>query len=409
MAKLAIEGGTPYRTAPFPQRAPYGQEELALVAEALRSQNLFGPSGTMVKALEREFAGLYGVAHAVASTSGTAAIHVALGALNPNPGDEIITAPITDGGSILPIIYQGCIPVFADVDDTYNMDPVEVERQITPRTAAIMVVHLFGQAANLSALLDVARRHHIPLIEDCSQSHVIRYKGSYLGTYGDIAAFSFQQSKHMTTGDGGMAVTSSDELAERMALFRDKGWARKSGWGPRGYATLGLNYRLTELQAAVGLAQIKKVCGVVEKRMELGHHLTALLKDVRGLTPPLVTEGSEHGYWLYALRVDAWPIARFADALAKEGVAAGIGYIGRPIFLCMAALSEKRTFGDSSYPFDGSHGGRQIEYGPGLCPRTEDALQHMITIGINENYSRHDVEDVAGAIRKVADLLKEVT
>jgi dTDP-4-amino-4,6-dideoxygalactose transaminase len=405
MSKLAIDGGQPYRKEPFPKRTPFGDREIALVTEAIRSQNLFGLGGPKVTALEEGFAALYGVKHAVASTSGTAAIHVAVGTVNPNPGDEIITAPITDGGSVVPIVYQNCIPIFADVDETYNMDPADVECKITDRTAAIMVVHLFGNACNIEAMVDIARRHQIPLIEDCSQAHVTQFKGRYLGTWGDIAAYSLQQSKHMTTGDGGMTITNRDDWAERMFLFRDKGWTRKAGWGPRTYAFLAPNYRMTELQGAVGLPQVQRVRSVVERRMDLGNHLTELIGGIEGVTPPPITEGSEHSYWAYPLRIDGWPVARFAEALTAEGVGAGAAYIGEPIFLCMEALTAKNTFGTSTHPFDGCHGGRQIEYTKGMCPRTEEALQHMVTTGLNENYGWQDIEDMAGAIRKVADLL----
>lgn len=408
-SQLAVDGGQPFRATPFPKRTPFGAEEIALVTEAIESQNLFGLGGAKVTALEKEFAALYGAKHAVASTSGTAAIHIAVGTINPNPGDEIITAPITDAGTIVPILYQGCIPIFADIDDSYNMDPADVEAKITDRTAAIMVVHLFGNACNMDAMVDIARRHKIPLIEDCSQAHVTKYRDRYLGTWGDIAAYSLQQSKHMTTGDGGVTITSRDEWSERMFLFRDKGWTRKPGWGPRTYAFLAPNYRPTEMQGAVGLAQVKKVRNVVETRQELGNYLSALIGEVEGVVPPPITEGSEHSYWAYPLRIEAWSPATFAQALTQEGVGAGAGYIGEPIFMCMEALASKNTFGTSSYPFDGSHGGRQIEYTRGMCPRTEEALQHMVTLGFNENFSKRDIEDMAGAIRKVAELLPQGT
>ena len=406
MVKLAIEGGgEAVRREPFPQRTPFGEEEIAQVTEAIRSQNLFGLGGPKVTALEEAFAELYGVQHAVASTSGTAAIHVAVGTVNPNPGDEIITAPITDGGTVVPIVYQNCIPIFADVDETYNMDPVDVEAKITDRTAAILVVHLFGNACNMEAMVEIARRHQIPLIEDCSQAHVTRYKGRYLGTWGDIAAYSLQQSKHMTTGDGGMTITNQEDWAERMMLFRDKGWTRKRGWGARTYAFLAPNYRMTELQGAVGLPQVKRVRGVVEKRMALGNYLSDLIRDIEVVTPPPITVGSEHSYWAYPLRIEGWPVARFAEALTAEGVRAGAGYIGLPIFMCMEALAGKKTFGTSTHPFDGCHGGREIEYVAGMCPRTEEALGHMVSTSLNENYSTSDIEDMAAAIRKVAELL----
>ena len=159
MSELAIRGGTPVRTTPFPPRRPFGDREVELATQAIRSQSLFGPGGAMVAEFERKFAGLYGVEHAVSSTSGTSAIHVALAALNPDPGDEVIAAPITDAGTIVPILYQNCIPVFADIDETYNMDPRDVEARITPRTRAIIVVHLFGNPCDMDAMAAVARRH----------------------------------------------------------------------------------------------------------------------------------------------------------------------------------------------------------------------------------------------------------
>ncbi|NPV09787.1 MAG: DegT/DnrJ/EryC1/StrS family aminotransferase [Anaerolineae bacterium] len=403
MDRLAVDGGSPYRTAEFPRRTPFGDEEVELVTRAIRSQNLFWSGGTMVNEFEKEFAGLYGVRHATASSSGTAAIHVAVGTIDPEPGDEIITGPITDAGSIVPIVYQNAIPIFADINSDYCMDPEDVERKITPRTKAIMAVHLFGNPCDMDAMTDIARRHGIFLIEDCSQAHLTEYKGRLLGTFGDIAAFSLQQSKHMTTGDGGVTITNRDDLAGRMAGFRDKGWARRPGWGPRTYLFLAPNYRMTELQGAVGLAQLPKVRAVVERRNQLGDYLTSLIGDLPGLDPAPVTPGGKHSYWLYPLRVKEGTAEEFARALSAEGVPAGAGYIGQPIFLCMEALAGKKTFGASGHPFDGCHGGRQIQYTAGMTPRAEEELQHMVTLSLNENYTRADIEDMAGAIRKVAE------
>ncbi len=210
-------------------RRLFDASELKLVREALLSQNLFSMDGYMVSGFEKEFAEAYGAAYAVASTSGTAAIHTALGALDLNAGDEVITAPITDLGTIIPILYQNCIPVFADIDATYQMDSADVEKKITSRTKAIIAVHLFGNTCDMDAMAAVAKRHGIPLIEDCSQTHMTEYKGKFVGTIGDIGCFSFQQSKHMTTGDGGMTITSNKKYFDRMKLFVDKGYARK-GW-----------------------------------------------------------------------------------------------------------------------------------------------------------------------------------
>jgi len=402
MARLAIDGGEPVRKAPFPTRSPFGPEEIDLLSQAVRSQNLFGPAGTMVPAFEKAFAELYGLRHAAASSSGTAAIHVALGAADLEPGDEVITAPITDAGTIVPILFQNAVPVFADIDETYNMDPADVERQITRRTRAILVVHLFGNPCDMDAMADVAARHKLLLIEDCSQAHLTTYKGRLLGTFGDMAAWSFQQSKHMTTGDGGMTACRRDEPADRMSLFRDKGWPRRAGAPARTYELLGLNYRMTELQAAVGLAQLKKVRRVVDRRHELGERLTAALAGCPGVAPAPVTPGGRHTYWLYPLRLEAPRAADFAKALCAEGVPASAGYTGEPIYLCMDALAKRKTFGRSGHPLDGCHGGRKIDYTRGLCPRTEQALAHMVCLWPNENYTDADIDDLAAAVRKVA-------
>ena len=404
MDKLAIDGGPKVRTEPFPRRELFGQEEIDLVTEAIRSQKLFWWGGQYVDRFCEEFAKLYGVKHAVASTSGTAAIHVAVGTVNPNPGDEFITAPITDLGTVAPILLQNAIPIFADVDHTYNMDPADVERKITDRTRGIIVVHLFGNACDMDAMVDIARRHNLVLIEDCSQAHVTKYKGRYLGTIGDIGCFSLQQSKHLTTGDGGMTITDSDKLYERMRFFSDKGFQRK-GWGPRAYLFLAPCYRMNEQTAAVGLPQIKRVRSRVERRMKLGNLLTELISDIDGLRGAPVTEGSEHSYWSYPIWLEKWTPDEFAKALVAEGIGASAGYIGRPIYSCAECCASKETYGDSHFPFDSPYSDRKIEYDENLCPETERALAHMINVGLHENYSEDDIRDTAEAVRKVATLL----
>lgn len=406
MNTLALHGGPPYRNTkvrPFPVRTPYGDHEIELVTRALKSQNLFRWGGAMVPEFERRFAELYGVSHATGSTSGTAALHVAVGAINPNPGDEIITGAITDLGTIIPILYQNAVPVFADTDPvTYTMDPADVERQITTRTRAIIAVHLFGNPCDMDAIMDIGRRHGIPVIEDCSQAHLTPYRGRLAGTIGDIGCFSFQQSKHMTTGDGGMTITNNPGYAELMRLFADKGYNRGHAAGHRMYPFLGLNYRMTELHAAVGLAQLDKVQNTVSRRRALGDRLTAGIQDIDGLIPAPVTAGGAHAYWLYPLRATKMPAGDFARALSAEGIGASTGYIGKPIFLCAAALAEQRTYGDSHFPFDSPYVDRQIAYTEDLCPITQEILNELVIIGFNEHYADEDIDDIVGAIRKVA-------
>lgn len=378
-------------------RTPFDAEELKLVREALKSQHLCCIDGRMVPAFEREFAVAYDAPYAVASTSGTAAIHVALGALDLNPGSEIITAPITDLGTIIPILSQNCIPVFADIDQTYNMDPEDVERKITPQTKAILVVHLFGNPCNMDAMVEIARRHRLPLIEDCSQAHMTEYKGRYVGTFGDIGCFSFQQSKHMTTGDGGMTITANRQYYERMKLFADKGYARK-GYGSRAYLFHAPNYRMTELVGAVGLAQLKKVKGVVAKRHELGTHMGALLSSIPGIVPAPSTPGGKHSYWMYPIGLQGVDANRLAEDLRKDKIFTLPGYTGKPIYLCSESLTAKKTYGDSQWPFTGPWVTKNYEYKEGLCSRAEEQLGHLLVLPWDESWTKGDVERVVGLI-----------
>ena len=380
-------------------RKPFGAEELKLVRTALNSQNLCCIDGQMVPAFERAFAEVHDMPYAVASTSGTAAIHVALGALDLEPGNEVITAPITDLGSVIPIISQGAIPIFADIDHTYNMDPADVERRITPRTRAILAVHLFGNPCDMARMRDIATRHHLVLIEDCSQAHLAEYDGRLVGTIGDIGCFSFQQSKHMTTGDGGMTITASRTYYERMKLFADKGFARK-GYGPRAYLFHAPNYRMTELVGAVGLAQLAKLPDVVARRRDLGTYMSEQLANTPGVMAAPVTPRGTHSYWQYPLLLTNGGGERVAEALRDVGIGSMLGYTGKPIYLCSESLTAKKTYGRSEWPFSCAPEGVEYHYGPGLCPRAEETLERMICLPLNESWSRADVDRAVTAIAR---------
>jgi len=404
MKKLAIEGGNPVRTKPFPKRQPFGEDDLREVREALESQDLFFTSGNKIAALEREFAGKYGAKHAVATTSGTAAVHMAVAALDASPGDEIITAPVTDFGTVAGVLFQGLIPIFADWKPvTFNMDASEVEKKITARTRGIIAVHLFGNPCDMDAIMAAAAKNQIPVIEDCAQAYCTPYKGKWAGSIGDIGAFSMQQTKHLPTGEGGMAITNNPDYAMRMALFRDKGWENRTRWGPRAYTFLGLNYRMNELTGAVARAQLRKVEGVVKTMNRLGNFLTELIRDIDGIFPCPVTPGGEHSYWLYAFRVTGFEPQEFIKALQAEGIPAAWGYTVTPIYLCTDALASKRTFGRTSYPFVSPYYEGSIEYKEGLCPVAEQELKEIGTFHFYENWSEGDIGDVARAFHKVAD------
>ena len=401
--KLALYGGERTRTAPFPSRTPFGKKEEELLLDAVRSQNLFGKSGTYVKDFEKQFADFYGMGYAQSSTSGTAAIHLAVGVVDPEPGDEIITAPITDPGSVMPILIQNAVPVFADVDPlTMNMTPESIEANITDRTRAIILVHLFGRPCNVEEVVKIAKKYHITLIEDCSQCHATKYKGRYVGTFGHMGCFSLQQSKHMTTGDGGMTVTHDRETYIRLKLFSDKGWDYQY-MADRDHAFVAPNYRMTEMQGAVGLAQLEKVRGVIERRHELGALLCELIADAPGITPVPPEGDREVSWWNFVFHVTGHDPDEFCKAVRAEGVSMGAHYIKDPIFMRGNYLTEKRTYGNSGFPFHHGVTSREYNYGPELVPGAVQALSTVVVWGLHEHLDEKDIRDTAAAINKVAN------
>ncbi len=406
MEKLAIHGGPKLRTRPFPARAPFGAREEELLIAAVRTQNLFGKSGRFVREFEEAFADLYGVRYAQSSTGGSAAIHLAVGAVNPEPGDEIITAPVTDPGSVMPILQQNAVPVFADVDPrTLNMTPGSIEAAITDRTRAIILVHLFGRPCDVDAVVDIADRYNLILIEDCSQAHATRFRGRYVGTFGHIGCFSLQQSKHMTTGDGGMTVTNNEETYVRLKLFSDKGWDYKY-LGERDHGFLAPTYRMTEMQGAVGLAQLEKVRAVVERRIHLGRLLCELIADAPGIEPVPGEADREVSWWNFIFHVTGHDPDRFCKAVSAEGVAVGAHYIGDPIFMRGRYLTEKITYGNSGCPFTCGATDREYHYGPDTTPQAVAGLRTVAVRGIHEHMGESDIRDIASAINKVAAGLK---
>ncbi len=401
--RLAIHGGEPVRKTPLPRERKVGETELDQLREVIDSAWLFRWGGKKVEAFEKAFAERHGVRFAVACTSGTAAIHLAIAALQLNPGDEVIVPPITDIGSIAPILKEGGIPVFADVDpETGNMDAESAEQLVSFRTKAVMVVHLAGNPCDMDAFVDIAKRYNLALIEDCAQAHLAEYKGKLVGTFGDIGCFSLQQSKHITTGDGGVCITDGEELATKMALFMDKGWERGAMTPHRHYVMLGLNYRMNELTGAVALAQLKRLDWVTAERHRKGRLLSQLIAECRYVAPQKVLDGCKEVYWHYELLVRSgapFTADEFAQALKAEGIPCSPHYIGKPIFLCHEALRQKKVFGNSRFPFD--HAAREVRYDGTTCPCAQDYLNRLIVLPLHEFLSDDDIADMAKAIIKV--------
>lgn len=403
---LALDSGSPVRTQPFPSVSnasgrTFGVEEEQAVVEVLRSGRLNSTVGTVTREFETEFAQYYGVEHAVASSSGTAAIHLAVAAVNPDPGDEIITTGLSDAGTVLPILAQNAVPVFADVDlRTGNLDVDSVRERITGRTKAIIAVHLFGQPAPVRELRELADSHGITLIEDCAQAYLTRVGDDLAGTVGHIGCFSLQQSKHITAGDGGLTISNDAELGRRARLFADKAWPRDTD--ERTHLFLGLNYRMTEIQAAIARVQLTRLAGVVESRQRLAKPLTDAVAELDGLS---AADPDGTVYWLFPLFTDPDVLGAdgrwFARALQAEGIGANGGYIDRPLYLT-PVLSQAQTYGSSGYPLTVPPAVSLQDYAPGLCPNTEALIDsRMLTLGWNEHFTDDDVQDIITAVTKV--------
>lgn len=377
-----------------------GDEEIACVAEVIRSGTLTSTKGKFTRTFEERFAALCGTKHAWACASGSAAIHVAVAAIDPEPGDEIVTTAITDMGALAPILYQGAIPVFADVDPrTCNLTAETIRARLSPRTKAIMVTHLFGNPCEMHDIMALARERELPVIEDCAQSFLARSGGKRVGTIGTIGAFSLQQGKHITTGEGGIVVTDSPELSRRSFLFINKAW----GYGdptPDHYF-LALNYRISELQGAVALAQLDKLEWSVRQRQAMAARLTDHLGGTPGIETPWTAPGNEHVYWKYCLRVDSKVIPggsmELGRRLKERGIATAPRYIQKPAFQC-EVFREQRTFGKSRWPFTLARP-EAVDYAPARFPGTFAALEAVLVLPWNELYTEKIVDDLAREIR----------
>jgi perosamine synthetase len=384
-----------------------GDEEIKLLTEAIQSGTLTSTKGVFVKDLESRFAAEINVEHAYACASGTAAVHLAIAAIDPNPGEEIVTSPITDMGALSPILYQGAIPVFADVDPhSLNVTASTIDKCLSNRTRAIVVTHLFGNPCEMDEIMELARAKGIPVIEDCAQAFLARYNGQNVGTIGAIGCFSLQQGKHMTTGEGGLVTTNDKDLARRMYLFINKAW----GYGdpnPDHYF-LALNYRMSELQGAVAVAQLAKLAGVVRDRISTAKQLTTQLTDLQGIQTPKRDPKGVHTYWKYCLRVNDEVIDGGAVAVARllkeKGISSAPRYIQKPAFMC-EVFQKQRTFGDSRFPFTLARP-EAIDYDRSRFPGTFDGLESVLVLPWNERYTESHIAYIADSIQEAVRQLR---
>ena len=399
LGRLAIDGGTPVRTEPFGPTWDLGDEEIDGLTEVIRTGVLVSRRLSWVERLEAELAAMFGVKHVLACTSGTAACHLAVAMLDLEPLDELISAPIGDVATTAGAVLQNLIPVFVDVDpETLTLDPNRVEDAITDRTRALLPVHFVGQPADMAAVLEIARRRDLRVIEDCCQAMLSEWDGRLVGTLGDVGAFSLS-NKLIVMGQGGFVATNDDQLAARGRLFRD---VARRGLAPALW--IGTAYLMTDLQAAVGLAQLRKARGYMERQVAAADWLRTALADLSGIHV-LGDDPRSRPNRLFlpiALVGDAPLTDRFARALVAEGVPAIFPY-DEPIYR-HPLYAEWHTYGRSGYPFSARASG-PIDYRRVHCSVVEDALSRTMFVRMNQSFTNADLDDIAAAFHKVAAAL----
>ncbi len=353
------------------------KEEIEAAIQVLESGMI--SQGKKVDELEKKFANYCGTKYAVAVNSGTAAIHSALYALGIKENDEVITTPFTFVATANPILMQGAKIVFADINkEDFNIDPIEVEKKITPKTKAIISVDLYGQPANYNVLRKIAKKYDLFIIEDGCQAHGAEYHGTKAGNLADVGCFSFYATKNMMCGEGGMITTNNEKLAEFCKRFRHHGQSEKTRYQ---YEDLGYNYRLTDLQAAIALEQLKKLDGFLDKRIENAKYFNEQLRNINGIKIPEPPIEIKHAFHQYTLICDNNKIMRdkLFDFLREKGVGAGIYY---PTPLHLHPHFEKRGYKKCDFPI------------------SEEIAKKVLSLPVHPELKKEDLEKIVNLIKE---------
>lgn len=398
---LAINGGPPAKRKPFPDWPVYDEREIAAVTGVVESRQWWRIAGTQVSLFEQEFAAYQGARHALAVTNGTQAIEIALGALGIGYGDEVLVPAFTFISTATAVLNANAVPILVDVDpDSYCMDPAALEAAITPRTRAVIPVHMAGHVADMDAILAIARAHNLVVLEDAAHAHGATWGGQPIGALGAGGIYSFQAGKLMTAGEGGLILTNDAALIERCFLFASCG--RPATDRTYQHSLLGTNARLPELLAAVLRVQLRRVDEQIERREVNGALLDQILREIPGIVPqgrdPRVTR---HPHYMYMFRYDpaafgGLPRQQFVDALIAEGV---------PAFVAYPAIHRTPVFRDHAFaPRWRSDDPLLPDYAAVSCPVAEAIgdevvwLHHRVLLGDSA-----DVEELAEAIGKIRD------
>lgn len=390
MEKLAVYGGKPVRNNYLAYgRQTIDDEDIQSVVNVLKGDYL--TTGPYVKEFEEKVAEYVGAKYAVAVANGTAALHMACYAAGIKEGDEVIVSSMTFAASANAVLYCGGTPVFADIDPlTYNIDPEEIEKKITNKTKAIIPVDFSGQSVDMDRIKEIADKHGLIIIEDAAHALGSEYKGKKVGSHADMVVFSFHPVKPITTAEGGIVTTNNEDLYKKMMIFRTHGITRDSetledNHGPWYYEqqVLGYNYRLTDVQSALGTSQMRKVDEFISRRREIVKHYNEAFQDLNEIITPFEADFSNSGWHIYVIKIktELLKVTRkeVFEALQSENIGVNVHYL--PVYL---------------HPYY-----KGLGYEKGLCPNAEDLYDNMITLPLFPGMTNEDVRDVIKAVKKV--------
>lgn len=423
--KLALLGGTPILKEELKYfKSSLGEEEVEAATKVIKEGVLSGfvgragesfLGGKYVKELEKAYCQKFNVKHAVSFNSASTALHATIAIFGIGPGDEVIVPPLTMTSTVVVILLNNAIPVFADIDEeTFCLDPKSVRERITDKTRAILPVNLFGQAADLEELMEIAKEHNLKVIEDNAQSPGAKLGSKFAGTIGDVGVFSLNFHKVIQCGEGGVLVTNDDQLAFKAQLVRNHGEIVLDDLGDKDTVLIGNNYRLTEIQAAIAIEQLKKLDFLNEWRVKLADYLTESLKKFKGLIPPKIRKDCTHVYYQYAIRFDEDIVGikrrTFVEALKSEGFGLGDGAVKKPLY--MLPVYQRQTVYKKGVkcPFDCPYYNKEIKYEKGLCPvdeRMEEKELLLSSICIWP-LTKKEIDLFLEAIEKVFDNIEEL-